>query len=187
MTAVLLGALLVAGSPGFAQVPVTIGFYGDDGGTECALSHVTQFFMDVHIWVVGGTEVSAVGFYAPTPACWDAAWLADNFAPGILYLGGTHDEVHGVTAFVGLNACESTPVYLGLMRFFGAGPTGTCCEYRPLPRPDGSVSVTWYDCEEIAFDADASALIVNPDETCMCGGPVETRDSTWSQVKALYR
>jgi hypothetical protein len=73
------------------------------------------------------------------------------------------------------------------MRFFGTGATGACCEYRPLPRPNGSSSVTWYDCVQNPFDASAAALIINPDGACVCGGPVQTRHSTWSQVKALYR
>jgi hypothetical protein len=171
-----------------AQSPGRLLLCADETRTECAIVNDHPEVVTIHMFVVsnGGETANTVGFYAPTPSCWTGAiFLGDEINDDYLFLGGTHDAVYGVA--ITFRGCRELPVRLGSMSFWAVG-SEPCCRYDVQGMPN-SGKIELVDCASGLFEAPYTSVTINPGEDCECGSssPLATEETTWGQLKALYR
>ena len=167
----------------FAQLPGTIALFSDPGGTDCNLYDVAPallYVYVVHIWHAGATWVQ---FSAPRPDCFGTAmWLSDTQIFPVT-IGSSQT---GVT--IGFGMCMPAPTHVLTIAYFVSGLSSTCCRYPVLPdlsAPSGQIEAV--DCAVAVVFPTPGRAIINPDASCMCNEPVPVEETSWGQIKALYR
>jgi hypothetical protein len=102
------------------------------------------------------------------------AWSTQDFV-------GT--SVDGVTIEYG--SCRTSSIYLGQIHFQGTSAPD-CSHVGIVPDP-GAVSgkIEAVDCNDNPMYPTGGQAIVNPTPDCQCTVPVE--ETTWGEIKALYR
>jgi hypothetical protein len=190
----LLALLLVtlAFTNARAQNQTRLVLYGDREGTQCAVFGSPNGTVDIYMFLVGARDESAVGFYAPTPNCWEGTvWVGDVLNDAFLHIGTTHDTNTGLAmALIGPCPHWNSPVYLGKMSFVASG-TSPCCYYEVLPEAvDGMIATV--HCQSLEKQSiPYEGVVVDPDETCACDhhseSPTTSEPTTWGKVKALYQ
>ena len=171
--------LMLSASMAFAQAG-SVGLFADMGGTDCNLPDVapglTPYYA-VHVYHAGAT---ACQFAAPMPACMTATYLSDTAVFGVT-IGNSQTGVA-----IGYGTCQGAPTYVLAINYFTSGTTPPCCLYPVVPDPNvASGKVEVVDCTNALLFGTGGAGIVNSTPNCDCNVPVE--DSTWGQVKALYK
>ena len=163
----------------FAQAG-NIGIFADSSGMSCDLNN-TAGFLQLYIVHVNSPGVSGsqfrVGYYGASLTYLGATSPFDNF------LG---EPMEGTA--IGYNGCRVSPVHALTMSFFGISNN---CDYFAIEKdPDAyppGIYVT--DCvtpvPNILSIAVGGRAFVNNDGSCPCDVPAE--ETTWGQVKALYR
>jgi hypothetical protein len=186
---ILLAAFAGLSGPVAAE-EYTIGFFTDEFASSCEITNVTAEVIRIHMLVYGDAETAnTTVFYAPTPACWNATWLGDEINDEYLFLGSTHHSEWGVA--ITFTGCRTLPVRLGSMSFWAEGST-QCCTYKAYPAPIGAsgvIEVLRCEFPHEIVAAGHESVIINPNESCTCtpSTVVATEETTWGQVKALYR
>jgi hypothetical protein len=178
--------LLVALSVPSYAADYTLGFFTDEDASSCEIYNSEPAMIRVHMIVYGTAEsAGTVTFYAPTPACWDAAWLGDEIDDAFLFLGSTHSEQFGIS--ITFTGCHELPVRLGSMSFWASG-SQPCCTYQAYAAPVAHY-VEVIDCSLGRHEARYESVVINPDESCSCtaSSVVSTTETSWGKVKALYR
>jgi hypothetical protein len=176
---ITLCLLLISASAMFAQIPGSIGVFGDSLGTDCNIrddgGYVTVYIL--HVMADGvtacvfGLDVSATSWtYIGTDWSFELV-----LSPSIADIS------------IAYQVCLSSPIYLGRVTFMGSS--------EPPCTPISIVAAPWVrsgnveaaDCEynpNRLFPTGGRA-VVNGDLTCQCTLPVEA--TTWGRVKAMYR
>jgi len=164
----------------FAQRPGTIAIFSDAGGTDCN-------------FVEGGYLIFVYFFHIHYDFAMGSRFMVDVTLTDWLFLGDYWDfrlwgghSVAGVEVYY--EACLSGPTYLGFAQFFVSTSAPPCSPIGIVGTPatqSGEIEVI--DCTNTWQVAAGGQGVVNPDQTCMCSPPVPVEQTTWSQVKALYR
>ena len=158
----------------------TIGIYADPYGSSCSIS---ASFGVTYVYVIHETNGAVASeFIAPKPACWtEATWIGDQnpFGPCV----GCGDSQTGIT--LGYGVCSSGAVPVLAIGYFVLGPSGVCCPYPVLPRPEAS-EILVADCDFNMATATGWVGMINGNASCPCPYPVPVEETTWGQVKALY-
>ncbi len=179
-----------------AQTAGEIRLCADIGGTECVIQDNVPGLVDVYMIVTGVDGVSAIQFAAPKPDCWKGAtWLGDVL-PFPLVIGDTQNNYEGgISIGLSLHPCSEgggiSPIYLGKISYMTQGTAETCCEYSVKKaevdfHPEFDEPIFVY-CDGTLSGISAGRVTINADESCNCGQPVPTQETTWGQIKALYR
>ena len=166
-----------------------IALYADASRESCELIETFPTVVQLHLFYEGDFGAQSVLFVAPTPSCWhDTVWLADViFDPYLAGLGDTHDGASGT--LINLRGCRTGPIYLGYMSFQTMGRGESCCTYyitgsEQTPEP-GVI-----DCANNFVAVETGALVVKPTGACRCvegNIVVAVEETTWGQIKSLYR
>lgn len=188
----LLLMLLVAVAvctAGAATAGGRIALYADADGAHCTIQDHSPGIVEVHIVYEGDQEAGGVAFYAPTPACWTGAvWVGDIIDSDWLWgLGDTHDATKGT--LVNLQGCRTGPLHLGLMNFVTSGQGEKCCRYEVSSSGDWEKPGV-IDCGYNFVGLDTGDAVINATGSCGCGDDnalVAVEETTWGQVKSLYR
>lgn len=169
-------------------------FHSDEALTSCELAVTSPGLIKVHMVVTGqGGPLAGVNFKALKPPCMrSAVWFADVWQqPTIRATAGNTQAVNGVDAILDCNPpppnfLRYLPVYLGWIWFSVTEPTDPCCVYGPGPTPLQTTPTIWMCTDFFAMPMATRALVMNPNNSCRCDGPVATHQTTWGAVKALY-
>jgi hypothetical protein len=207
MKAICFGVMFLAissssSSIAFGQADYRLEFYGDEALSSCELAMTTPGIVKVHMLVTGTGNLAFIQFKAPKTACMGSAvWITDAWQqpPMRAYDGNTQGTVgQGVDVIF---ECHPLPVYIGSIWYSISEPAQSCCRYEPLPGsrhgeitfPGYMTIGLWSHCAEVPHPdltqapMSGKGIVINPNETCVCSGPLPTQQSTWGSVKALYR
>jgi hypothetical protein len=181
---VLLVVMTLASASVYAQGPAGIvSVFSDPYGTECNIYDVVPGILQVFVVYNYHSGAEAVQFSAPIPDCFGTAiWLQD--LPSYPIVDGNSQS--GVR--VALGGCMPAPAVVMTIEFFIQGLTAPCCRYPVLadPRlPSGKIEAL--DCAQNIVYPEGGRGIINPDATCLCTFPVPVEETTWGQIKSLYR
>ena len=191
------GVVLVFAAAASAQTGPTIALFADEGGTNCDLTSDGSGTVEVHMLLLGASEVGAVQFKAPKPDCWtNATWVGDNIA-WTLFIGDTQaSDPWGLSiAFLSDVDCveSNSPIYLGSITYSLNGTPPVCCRYPVLkaddlhPEFDGPIGTLCLEDHRL-FGIEGGTMVINPDQTCGCNDrtALPVHETKWGTVKALY-
>jgi len=172
--------LLLFASHSFAQgIPGVIGVYADAAGTACNVvddGGLLQVHM-LHLWI-NGAKASQ---FALDVSATDWTWLGDIWDFELVIgssLGGAAISYEGCVA--------SSSIHLGKATFIGSiAPSCTEISIVPDPGMRPTPRIQAIDCDDNRVFPTGGLAYVNPDPSCQCSVPVE--ETTWGQIKALYK
>lgn len=175
--------VMAATTTSFAQTDRVV-LSADAGSVQCELQ-VSPGFYRLHMIHIGTVPRNSVAFRALTPSCWpDGVWLGDIVPDPLLKLESTHAS--GI--IINYPDCATVPGYLGYMNFYAPTPVQPCCTYPLTPHlGSGTGTVLVIHCNGSTHEPSVGALVINPDASCGCSGPVPVAETTWSRIKAMYR
>jgi hypothetical protein len=175
--------VMAATTASFAQTDRVV-LSADAGSVQCELQVSTGFYQ-IHMIHIGTVPRRGVGFRALTPGCWpDGVWLGDVVPAPLFKL----ESSHGVGIFVSYPDCITAPGYLGYMNFYAPTPVQPCCTYPLTPHlSSGTGTVLVIHCDTSTHEPSVSGLVINPDASCGCSGPVPVATTTWGRIKSMYR
>ena len=169
-------ALLFCVSTSFAQwLPGLINPYADEAGTACNIVD-DGGLVQVHMLHVATYGVTASQFKLDVSAT-NWIWLGDSLS-FVLSLGTSVDGVA-----LTYQECLAESIHLGVANFVGSCAP-PCTEISIVPAP-GEVKVRASGCRSETFYPAGGIVYINPDLTCQCSVPVH--ETTWGQIKSLYR
>lgn len=186
MKRLLLVALflaIVAGTA-FAQPrPGMIGISADPDGTSCNIYDAVPGLVSMYVVHLYGEEVTSSTWVARTPLCNAMTYLQDT----AVFPGTSGNSQTGVTIQYG--ACWSSPIHILTVNWIGQGTTPDCCPFVIVPHPlAASGQIETDDCDSNLMYATGFGAHVNPSGNCInCWTPFPVEETTWGQVKALYR
>ena len=176
---VLAAILVLLAGTAFAYRPGIIAIYSDEGATNCNFvddGGLVQVFI-FHLFHDGATL---------------SEFMLDVSLTEWTYLGESHALPLVIGTFVtgisiSYQTCLLPPTYLGFASFFGS-TIPTCTSIGIVPDPTGIVDeIVVVDCQKGGYYATGRGGVVNPDPSCMCSPPVPVEQTSWGQIKALYR
>ena len=161
-----------------------VGLYPDaNASTRCLYDSETG---ELHVFVVHDRtapflDAMYLRFSAPKPECLHATYLYDIGGPGGAITSGNSQT--GVE--VSLLGCQPAPGAGHVMTivYAATGQTPTDCWYDVLPDHLGRLEAV--GCDMSPYEVVSSTALVNPSRPGLC--VVATEETTWGQVKALYR
>lgn len=152
--------------------------FADRAGISCALTD-SPGFVSIFVIQTGGESSTGVGWFsAPKPACWNATWLTDNWAPNSLKWGTSQTQL-----LIAFGPCRPLPAFVAEILFMSAGSAPACCRYQIT----STSNYTNCNFAELPMIVGPGSVTINPSTSCPCMGPVATESSTWGRVKSLYR
>jgi hypothetical protein len=184
MKKVLLIAMAITLCAGAAMAD-HIGIYTDVVATSCTLSSVLPFPTVNHVYVVHRFTAGAKG------SSWkviDASGLiaASNTllgTPQYLKIGEWNTGI-----IVGYAFCYFGDVPVMDLGFYAIGTPAVCASLTVVANPNQlQGEVVAIDCNDAEHVATGGVFHFNPNDTCLDCGEVATKQSTWGNVKALYR
>ena len=169
--------LMFAASMAFAQ-PGNLGVFADPAGLSCTLTMTTTTVYVVHINTAAAT---ACQFALAAPL--GLTHLATIAGTGNLLLGDAD-----IGAGVAYGAGQVGPIYVATVLYSGAA--ATACDLitvvaDPLGNPPG---IYMADCtlpNPVQFEITTGGSAKFSDGSCPCNVPVE--DTSWGQIKSLYK
>jgi hypothetical protein len=190
----ILAFMVLAAGLGWAN-PVpdygAIGWYEDQVGVECNL-HVPSGpeWKTYYLVHTRFSNATAVQFKIPLPTCmtWESGpSLEFNLAVGTPIMIDPSIEMK----FEYVRCMEFPDAPVVIATYSGNAPTSTpCCPLAVLP---GDISgYKWWDCqgkewaEPWVWELGVTSY-VNANSTCWCWDPIPVEETTWGQVKAMYR
>lgn len=168
-----------------------IDLYADQAMTQCSLVD-NGGLQAVHVFLSGSAPATGVQFAAPRPACWQGAtWVGDGFPGPRGPFGNTQTGIQVQLFAPGIYECKAPPVLVCTMYFTTTGAAQSCCDLIVVPPtsfPAEPYGLEYLDCffDEHPLNA-GRKVVINPNDSCPCSGPVATEPSTWGRVKSLYR
>jgi hypothetical protein len=162
----------------------SIGIFSDVVGVDCNLLDVGMGLGAYNVVHTGTTGSMACAFVAAHPACLTATYLSDTH-PFPVTIGSSQTGVA-----VGYGSCRVGAIHVLTINYFTMGTTPACCYYpvtcdpRESNRCAGGLLDT-VDCSQHPAVASPGFGMINANQSCLCSVPTE--DTTWGQVKALYR
>jgi hypothetical protein len=168
-----------------AQEGGFIGLYADAAATSCNLVSTPASLLQVYIFHMRHTGMTASQFAAPVPDCLNASWLGDQ-GMWPTQIGNSQDGLS-----LGYGGCLAAPTYLMLINYFVEGDVDPCCLYPVLPDPhraDGEI--VGVDCSGNLVVIGGGTAVVNANAGCSCsdgGDPVLVEETTWGRIKMMYR
>ncbi|MFH1754419.1 MAG: hypothetical protein ABIA59_01840 [Candidatus Latescibacterota bacterium] len=188
---VLLTVCLLFVTAAAMSQPGTIGVYADITGATCDLTDYPG--VDALIYVIHTYTPGATG------SQFKLQW---HGGASMTYLGErVTDPYFGKgTAFTGISieygGCMSSPNPIMTLHFAGNGDSPPCSFLLVLPHP-AAVAVQVTDCgaPPNLIVAGSECLVINNDGNCPCNIPgwnicpdiVPVEQSTWGQIKVLYK
>jgi hypothetical protein len=186
---VVVTALIVGVVPAPAAAYYgSIGVYADPRGCDCdivdagGLIHVYIVHRDILTGVKGSRFT--IGGYALN----NLTYLYENpIGDPIRILGNIYDGF-----LVNYGDCTTGGLAIMEIAYFGSGLTPACSDLWVVAAPTavtGEVEI--FNCNDDVFSASGHGAYVNVDATCGCTNPyctpVPVTESTWGNIKALYR
>jgi len=160
--------------------------FADAHMSSCAISYNAPGIMQIHVFHTGD-EPSAGSVFAlyPPPCLVGAIWLTDVVIPPFLSLLSTQNQ-HGLhVAYAG---CQSLPAYIGYVNFWVTDNSVSCCEFLVADPVHPSTGLDAVACDlSTLFHVEPGRAIINETLNCPCQEPVAVEETTWGQIKALYR
>jgi hypothetical protein len=164
-----------------------IGIFGENTGTNCAVTDAAPGLLNVYIVQVGTEGSAACQYKATQPACFPATYLSDS-SPFAVVIGNSQTGVS-----IGYGSCRVGAVHVQTMAFFATGTTAPCCLYTlgcdPLSETQacalGYIDIV--DCTQTYAFAKPQVGVINPNASCACVDIVAQEESSWGQIKALYQ
>ncbi|HEX6789666.1 MAG TPA: hypothetical protein VF247_00015 [Candidatus Krumholzibacteria bacterium] len=156
-----------------------IGVYSDANGTTCDLTGAGQFTASATVIYKGFTPGGSTGarFKVVGPA---GSWIF-GFATPYVTIGTISNDLS-----IAFGTCIEGVFPLGTMQAIWASGTGG----EVLPS-DGYPNIIMTDCQFGEYPAGGGTFCVEQGACncawCLWCPPVGTQQSTWGQVKALYR
>jgi hypothetical protein len=194
----VLAALLFALSvPARAQYQIKLA--ADSNAQGCAITPNQVGVISVYafLWGNGASSVETVNFAAYQPPCLaNSVWLGDNvpgFPATASVAGSTQTEIGLVITYAD---CQTLPygpngLMLAEISFYVPGNADpSCCPFlvtHATYHTNYDAPGAAIDCADNLYELDGSHVIVNPDASCPCQGPLPVEPTTWGKVKSLYR
>ena len=173
--------ILIAASATFAQVGGNLAVYSDPQGISCDLLDVSDIN---HYYVVHR--------FTHPPGVFGAIFKIETDHTGVLlgwssppfpYIG---HPLMGIS--INYLMCLSPPILILEMIYVGSGTTPPCGEMRVVEHPGSNPPGLWaVDCSINRVPAQGYTSYINNDGSCPCTSPIPVQETTWGQVKALYR
>ena len=175
--------LALTASTVVAQLPGSIGLFADKDATNCAVYDLPELIIvyAIHVYTPGATGAQ----FMVDHMSWGASLTyLSEISPYPSVIGNSQT---GIT--ISYDGCLSSPNLILRINFLGSGLSAPCSYIQVVPDP-GAVPPGIYvtDCASPVpnlLTATGGDVVVNPDASCMCDIPVQ--ETTWGQVKALYR
>jgi hypothetical protein len=188
-TTVIALALLLCAGTSSAQTGGLVGLYSDAYWSDCNLSAAADVMATVY--VVHSSASQANGLQFRVISNWDNFTVANVVYGGNVAVG---DLFTGVSVTYG--ACRALPYLVATLTFVPLDTPPSCSILRVIGDPaseTGQVEVI--DCSFQKLTAYGSYLCVNTSPPCCtiggpdpgCELPVATDETTWGEIKALYR
>jgi hypothetical protein len=180
----LVPVLVVLVSPRIAasqDKPGNITVFADEAGVSCSITDQTPGPITVYVLHTNMSGMAFSDFKVAESSGFLATYVSETIEPG----GHVGDFRNGIT--LGYGSCVNGPLLLGSISYQGVG-TSAPCSYLDV--------VAWrfpwpgtQDCVGDDYPAPPlGRLYVNPQPgECSLWCSVLTEQSTWGQVKALYR
>lgn len=179
-TCVLFCASLSYGQAGY------IGLYSDVVGTDCTMTDVPGP-CSVYVVHKGTAGATLSQFMIQDVGLNSTIFLNDVFSPGRLWTGSSHAGV-----VVTYGACYATDVLVITMQYLCQGTADPCATTRVVPdpaAPSGTIEVM--DCASPSNTLVGNGSILNWNDTGSCnpgcGQIIPVEDTSWGEIKALYR
>lgn len=167
-----------------APGPGMIRAYEDQYGTDCDFEYEGAALVPVYFIHTETDGATASQWAAPMPACWTNAIYTGEIQPMPVDYGNTQT---GISLSYG--GCLYHSILLVTVNYFVFGPPDqNCCLYPVIPDPDaptGQIEIV--DCSFVKHAGRGGIAVVNADASCSCQQIVSVKETTWGQVKALYR
>jgi len=143
-----------------------IGLYTDTGAQGCNLVDPTFTTVNVEVVHTGDMLSNTSQFrVAASPGM-------TMISSGVTYHIGLHlgDIMNGVViTYIG---CQTPPLHLATLSYFGLGSSAPCSYFEVLPDPSAaSGKIEIVDCGLAVWEGLGGRLTVNGDESCPCGPP----------------
>jgi hypothetical protein len=156
-----------------------IGVYTDQAGTDC--DFVATGIGPLTVYVVHHTA-GATGsqFKVVNTSSWS---FSASVLGGFLSIGDAFSDLS--LAYGGCNAGPAIAV-VALNGFTFPFPGAPCGQITVQAAPN-KVGVIGVDCIFAELPASAGKIVFDPNATCPCVEPNATEQSTWGNIKSLYR
>jgi hypothetical protein len=169
-----------ADRPSFGRISL----YSDPAFVECALSDSEPGYADVFLVhnigpVVGNAYL--IRFQLTASAGFTGTWVQDAVPSGMSAVGTSPNGI-----VINYQACRSGDVHILRATYQLLGTSSACSFLRASGYP-GVGFIETMDCSFDSYSVEGGTLVVNPNESCPCQGPIAAQPSTWGRVKALYR
>jgi hypothetical protein len=180
-------AVMLIASTAFGQAGF-IGLWSDAGASNCFAD--ASIFGIVTIYVIHMNTPGASGAQflvvddaglAPT------FWLSDSYTAGVFNIANSHAGLA-----LSYNACVVSPFQSMVMSYFAQSTTTPCVKTEVIPDPaaaSGNIDIP--DCTApipVKLKGGGSILYWNGNNTdCPCGPVVGVEETSWGQIKSLYR
>jgi len=186
---VVAGALLLIVAPAMGQYG-TLGVYSDETGCECNVYDTLPGTL-VNVYIVHRNIVdglNGVRFIVTGGGGMSMTYLGESkIGPPMEITGNIVDGYN-----VSYGSCVTGGLTIMQIAYFGMASSSTCSwlEVSAAPGAPGG-QVEGSDCDDAAVTVAGLQTPVNPDATCECDvpgcQPVPVEETTWGNIKALYR
>ena len=177
----LVVCLLLTASLTYAQ-PGSIGVFGDPAGATCDIYDLAPNLVDVYVVHVFSPGASACQFMVDDSGIF-MTYISETVYPYYIGIGNSRLGI-----CIGFGGCVPSPNLVLTMQYFGQALTPPCSYIKVVPHPFASPpGLLVWDCNYPAniLTATGGKAIVNPTASCMCDVPTE--ETTWGQIKNLYK
>jgi hypothetical protein len=183
--AIAFVTLVLASGVALAQPGGILGVYTSPSGSgDCSLYEFVGSLQSVWVVHTAGPDIQGASFRLVNT--WSATFISAVYP--VTYINPP--DLFGGDYFT-LGGCYGPPsqfVRVDFLPLVYSPPCGGMISVEPDPDV-ASGEIEAVDCDGNALIAVAGPpLIVNPDETCPCAEPpIGNEQTTWGQIKALYR
>jgi hypothetical protein len=177
---VFIGAVSLSFLPVASRAQLNkIELYTDAARTSCELNDQGTAVRTIYMFETGPNKSTGVRFSTPAP-CWlGVTWV--GCASSYTTLGNPRIDIS-----VAYGLCLQPPILIAQAVYLSTGAAAPCCDVAVMP-PAGT-GIIHTNC---LFGEDPAVagqkVVINPNASCMCAGPVAVEPSTWGRVKSLYR
>jgi hypothetical protein len=187
---------LLCAAPASGQYGGLIGLYSDVGYSDCNLTEQVSALNTVYVVHTFVVEAAAAQFRVDNH--WTALFVGVEYHSN-LKIG---DIFTGVA--VSYEGCRALPYLVASLNFIAVSPTPPCMAMAVVPDPNatafGGTEIVAVDCASNALIGDGGILCVNIPTCCIVSSgssgqsgaqqwcdTVPVEETTWGEIKALYR
>jgi hypothetical protein len=163
--------LLLVFSTNAAAQQASISIYNDASRSSCSLSDANGGLIRAYVFVTAQSGFTGVRFSVPKPACFQAAWVADDVTPGLPSIGNSQTDISIATGI-----CAGPMMVMSIL-FQKTADTTPCCELAIQPAV-GLPTPLYSDCTFQELTLTPSPAYINGNATCACTAGIDLPPNT---------